>query len=302
MIKHFIDLDNFTKTELKNILSFAIKIKKNQKKYSNILNNKSLGLLFEKESTRTRVSFNIGIQRLGGNVIELDSKKIGFGKRESISDVLQVLSQYIDALMIRNNSHEELIQCASYNKISIINGLSNYSHPCQVLSDIFTITEKLGEIENKQITWLGDFNNVLNSLIHAAEIFNFKLNILIPKKIMKMAKKKLDNKKLVNSNFCYDFDKALKNSDCVMTDTWISMGEKKSQSKLKMLKKFQVNDLIMKKAKKQAIFMHCLPAHRNEEVTDSVIDSNKSLVWEQAKNRIYVQQSILYYLLKDVKK
>ncbi len=302
MIKHFIDLDNFTKTELRNILSFATKIKKNQKKYSNILNNKSLGLLFEKESTRTRVSFNIGMQKLGGNVIELDSKKIGFAKRESASDVLQALSQYIDVLMIRNNSHEELVQSAAYNKISIINGLSNHSHPCQVLSDIFTITEKLGKIENKQVTWLGDFNNVLTSLIHAAEIFNFKLNILIPKKIMKMAKKKLDNKKLVNSNFCDDFDRALKNSDCVMTDTWISMGEKKSQSKLKMLKKFQVNDIIMKKAKKQAIFMHCLPAHRNEEVTDSVIDSNKSLVWEQAKNRIYVQQSILYYLLKDVKK
>ena len=302
MIKHFIDLDNFTKIELRNILNFATKIKKNQKKYSNILNNKSLGLLFEKESTRTRVSFNIGMQKLGGNVIELDSKKIGFGKRESTSDVLQALSQYIDVLMIRNNSHEELVQCASYNKISIINGLSNYSHPCQVLSDILTITEKLGKIENKQITWLGDFNNVLTSLIHAAEIFNFKLNILMPKKIMEIANKKLDNKKLVNSNFCYDFDKALKNSDCVMTDTWISMGEKKSQSKLKMLKKFQVNDIIMKKAKKQAIFMHCLPAHRNEEVTDSVIDSNKSLVWEQAKNRIYVQQSILYYLLKDVKK
>ena len=302
MIKHFIDLDNFTKTELRNILNFAAKIKKNQKKYSNILNNKSLGLLFEKESTRTRVSFNIGMQKLGGNVIELDSKKIGFGKRESVSDVLQALSQYIDVLMIRNNSHEELVQCATYNKISIINGLSNYSHPCQVLSDIFTITEKLGKIENKQVTWLGDFNNVLISLIHAAEIFNFKLNILIPKKIMEIAKKKLYNKKLVNSNFCYDFDKALKNSDCVMTDTWISMGEKKSQSKLKILKKFQVNDIIMKKTKKQAIFMHCLPAHRNEEVTNSVIDSNKSLVWEQAKNRMYVQQSILYYLLKDVKK
>jgi len=242
------------------------------------------------------------MQKLGGNTIELDSKKIGFGTRESASDVLQALSQYIDVLMIRNNSHEELVQCAAYNKISIINGLSNYSHPCQVLSDIFTITEKLGKIQNKQVTWLGDFNNVLTSLIHAAEIFNFKLNILIPKKIMEMAKKKLDNKKLVNSNFCYDFDKALKNSDCVMTDTWISMGEKKSQSKLKMLKKFQVNDTIMKKAKKQAIFMHCLPAHRNEEVTDSVIDSNKSLVWEQAKNRMYVQQSILCYLFKNVKK
>ena len=302
MIKHFIDLDNFNKTELRNILNFAIKIKKNQKKYSNILSNKSLGLLFEKESTRTRTSFNIGMQKLGGNVIELDSKKIGFGKRESISDVIQVLSQYIDVLMIRNNSHDELVQCASYNKISIINGLSDQSHPCQVLSDVFTITENLGKIENKQITWLGDFNNVLNSLMQAAEIFNFKLNILMPKKITEKAKKKIGNKKLLNSSFCYNFDKALKNSDCVMTDTWISMGEKKSKSKIKLLQKFQVNDMIMKKAKKQAIFMHCLPAHRNEEVTDSVIDSNKSLVWEQAKNRMYVQQSILYYLLKNVKK
>ena len=155
--------------------------------------------------------------------------------------------------MIRNNSHAELVKCASYNKISIINGLSNYSHPCQVLSDIFTITEKLGKIENKQITWLGDFNNVLTSLIHAAEIFNFKLNILIPKKIMEIAKKKLYNKKLVNSNFCYDFDKALRNSDCVMTDTWISMGEKNSTNKKQLLKKFQVNDTIMKKAKKHNI-------------------------------------------------
>ena len=180
--------------------------------------------------------------------------------------------------------------------------MSNYSHPCQVLSDIFTITEKLGKIENKQITWLGDYNNVLTSLIQASEIFNFKLNILMPKKIIEIAKKKLGNKKLVYSNFCYNFEDALKNSDCVMTDAWISMGEKKSKSKIKLLKKFQVNDIIMKKAKKQAIFMHCLPAHRNEEVTDSVIDSNKSLVWEQAKNRMYVQQSILCYLFKDVRK
>ena len=297
MIKHFIDLDNFTKTELRNILSFATKIKKNQKKYLNILSNKSLGLLFEKESTRTRVSFNIGMQKLGGNAIELDSKKIGFGKRESISDILQTLSQYIDVLMIRNNSHEELVQCASYNKISIINGLSNYSHPCQVLSDIFTITEKLGKIENKQITWLGDFNNVLTSLIQAAEIFNFKLNILMPKKIMEMAKKQLYNKKLLYSNFCYDFDKALKNSDCVMTDTWISMGEKKSVTKKKLFKNFQVTEEIFNFTKKKVFFMHCLPAHRNEEVTESVIDGPKSIVWQQAHNRMYVQQSILNYIL-----
>lgn len=299
-MKHFIDIDKFSNIELRKILNNSIKIKKIENKNSNLLKNKSLGLLFEKQSTRTRLSFSIGMQKLGGNVIELDSKQIGFGQRESEEDILKAMSQYLDILMIRNDNHELLTSLASKNIIPIINGLSNFSHPCQILSDIFTIEEKLGSIKGKKIVWLGDYNNVLVSLIHAAEIFNFKLNILIPDTLIKKHKIFFKNKKLKNSNFYKDFDIALKYADCIMTDTWVSMGEKSNKNKKKLLSKFQVNNKIIEKAKKNAIFMHCLPAHRNEEVTNQVIDGVNSIVWRQAKNRMYVQQSILNYLLNHV--
>ena len=297
MIKHFIDIDNYNEPELRYILNFAKKIKTNQNKYSNLFTNKSLGMIFEKQSTRTRISFSIGMKKLGGNVLELNSKQIGFGTRESIGDIVKTMSQYFDILMIRNNNHSQIIDIASLNVIPIINGLSNFSHPCQILSDIFSIEEKLGNIKNKTITWMGDFNNVLLSLIQAAEIFKFKLNILTPnlyhKKIIKIFKNKtLRFSKIINS-----VDSGLSNADCIMTDVWVSMGEKNTSSKKKILKKFQVNEEVMKKTKKKAIFMHCLPAHRNEEVTDSVLDGRQSIVWQQAQNRMYVQQSIMHFLL-----
>jgi ornithine carbamoyltransferase len=204
-------------------------------------------------------------------------------------------------LMVRNNSHKKLKQFAALNALPIINGLSDCSHPCQILSDIFTIEEFLGKIENQNISWMGDFNNVLNSLIQAAEIFKFKLNILVPSALGKAKKKIIKNKNLKYSTFYNDIKKGLKNSDCIMTDAWISMGDKSIKNKKKILKKFQVNDDVMKYAKKNAIFMHCLPAHRNEEVTDSVLDGKQSIVLEQAKNRMYVQQGILLFLLNDDK-
>ena len=299
-MKHFIDLDKFTNLELRKILQNAKKIKKN--KNLNLFKNKSLGLLFEKQSTRTRLSFSIGMQQLGGSVIEVNSNQIGFGKRESEEDILRVMSQYLDVLMIRNDNHDLLESLASKNIIPIINGLSNLSHPCQILSDVFTIEEKIGLIKDKKIVWMGDYNNVLISLIHAAEIFKFNLNILIPNPLIIKHKKIFNNKKLKYSNFYNNFDIALKNADCIMTDTWISMGEKLNKNKKDMLSKFQVNYNIIKKAKKNVIFMHCLPAHRNEEVSSQVIDGVHSMVWLQAKNRMYVQQSILNYLLKNVKK
>jgi ornithine carbamoyltransferase len=300
MINHFIDIDDFNKLELRKILKFAKKIKNNPRKYSSLLKHKSLGLMFQKKSTRTRLSFSIGMQKLGGHVIELDTNQIGFDTRESKEDVIKVMSQYLDILMIRNDDHQQLIELASLNTLPIINGLSNYSHPCQILSDIFTIEECLGAIEKKTIAWIGDFNNVLISLIHAAEIFRFKLNVLAPSLMSKKEKKILNKKKLIYTCFIKDIPLGLKNVDCVMTDVWVSMGEKNNKKKKQILKKFQVNDKIMQLAKKNAIFMHCLPAHRNEEVTDYVIDSKKSVVWQQAKNRLYVQQSILNYLINDV--
>ena len=298
MIKHFIDIDNFSLRELDLILSKAQKLKKNNTRYEKLFNNKSLGLLFQKESTRTRLSFSIGMQKFGGNVIELDSKAIGFGKRESEEDILKTLSCYIDCLMIRNNNHKKIQYYASLNILPIINGLSNYSHPCQILADIFTLKEKLGKLSNKTVCWIGDFNNVLRSLIQAQHLYSFQLNIVIPKPIL--GKNKLTIKKIKHSKI--EFTDNIKNgvvkSDCVMTDVWVSMGEKRTTKK-SFFKNYQINNKIMQLAKKNAIFMHCLPAHRGEEVSNKVIDGHQSVVWQQAKNRIYVQQAILNYILNN---
>jgi len=237
------------------------------------------------------------MQKIGGYVIELNKNDIGFESRETGIDILKTMSQYFDLLMIRNDDHKKLLEFASLNILPIINGLSNYSHPCQILSDIFTIEEILGKIENQTITWAGDFNNVLTSLLQASEIFNFKLKIAVPEFILKSNQKNIKKMNLRYSKFFTKISKAAEDTNCVMTDVWVSMGEKSSKSKKLILQDFQVNEQVMQLAKKDAIFMHCLPAHRNEEVTDSVIDGKHSVVWQQAHNRIYVQQSILNFLL-----
>ena len=297
MINHFVDISDFKKSELKSIISFAKRIKNNPNKYKNLLQNKSLGMIFEKQSNRTRLSFDIGMKKIGGNVIELDKKGIGFGKRESDSDMINVLSQYIDCLIIRNNDHSKIKELSRLNLLPIINGLSNFSHPCQILSDIFTIEEILGPIDKQNITWVGDINNVLISLLQASHIFRFRLKIASPKALLLKNRSLINKFKSMNISFCSDPIEAIKGTDCVMTDVWVSMGEKKSVKKKKILKNFQVNENLMQHTHKKTIFMHCLPAHRNEEVTDSVIDSKKSVVWQQAQNRMYVQQSILNYCI-----
>ena len=297
MINHFVDISDFKKSELKSIISFAKRIKNNPNKYKNLLQNKSLGMIFEKQSNRTRLSFDIGMKKIGGNVIELDKKGIGFGKRESDSDMMNVLSQYIDCLIIRNNDHSKIKELSRLNLLPIINGLSNFSHPCQILSDIFTIEEILGPIDKQNITWVGDINNVLISLLQASHIFRFRLKIASPKALLLKNRSLINKFKSINISFCSDPIEAVKGTDCVMTDVWVSMGEKKSVKKKKILKNFQVNENLMQHTHKKTIFMHCLPAHRNEEVVDSVIDSRKSVVWQQAQNRMYVQQSILNYCI-----
>ena len=297
MINHFVDISDFKKSELKSIISFAKRIKNNPNKYKNLLQNKSLGMIFEKQSNRTRLSFDIGMKKIGGNVIELDKKGIGFGKRESDSDMINVLSQYIDCLIIRNNDHSKIKELSRLNLLPIINGLSNFSHPCQILSDIFTIEEILGPIDKQNITWVGDINNVLMSLLQASHLFRFRLKIASPKELLLKNRSLINKFKSTNISFCSDPIEAIKGTDCVMTDVWVSMGEKKSVKKKKIFKNFQVNENLMQHTHKKTIFMHCLPAHRNEEVVDSVIDSKKSVVWQQAQNRMYVQQSILNYCI-----
>ena len=297
-MKHFIDIKNFKKKEIDEIITLAKKIKKNPKKYSSSCKDKTLGLIFEKQSLRTRLSFNVGMQKLGGSVLELQSKDIGFdNKREKAEDVLNVLSQYIDCIMIRNNNHKQIVNLSKENILPIINGLTEYSHPCQILGDFLTLQEYLKSIKNANIAWIGDYNNVLRSLIHLQNIYNFKLNLIIPKEIFKNYKKEFQQYKNKNLNHFFDPILGTKNSNCIMTDVWVSMGEK-NKNKKKYFKNYTVDKKIISNAKNNVIFMHCLPAKRGQEVTSEVLDGKNSVVLMQAKNRMYVQQAILIYVLK----
>tara|TARA_B100001063_G_C16738614_1_gene543466 strand:- start:540 stop:1421 length:882 start_codon:yes stop_codon:yes gene_type:complete len=292
-MKHFTDISDFNRNQLDALIKKAKLLKKNPKKFSNKCHHKTLGMIFQKESTRTRVSFNVGFSKMGGNCIELNASSIGFGKRESHEDILRTLSQYIDILMIRNDDHNAIKKLSALKLIPIINGLSDYSHPCQILSDLLTIIEKLGNIKKHKICWVGDYNNVLRSLIELQYIYNFKLNIVLPKEIVRKSKKKIIKNN--NLNITSIIQDGVKRANCVMTDAWISMGE--SSSKKRYFKNYQVNSEVMKSASRDAIFMHCLPAHRNEEVSSELLDSKQSVVWDQAQNRMFVQQAIILDLL-----
>ena len=258
-------------------------------------------MLFGKPSTRTRISFDLATKQLGGSTIILNQNEIHYGKGdETIKDTAKVLSQYADILMIRTDSHKDINEFKKYLEIPIINGLTDLSHPCQTMADILTFEESKGDIEGKTVAWLGDGNNVANSLIEAATKFEFELKIACPKKyqpnkkIVEVAKK--NNCKLLITE---DPLKAVKDSDCIMTDKWISMSDKGDKNKKKkILKKYQVNKKIMKVAKPDAIFMHCLPASRGEEVTDEIMDGKNSVVWLQAFNRIHAQKSIIEWCIK----
>ena len=296
-MKHFIDINNFKKKEIDEIISLAKKIKKNPKKYSSSCKDKTLGLIFEKQSLRTRLSFNVGMQKLGGSVLELQSKDIGFdNKREKAEDVLNVLSQYIDFLMIRNDNHKQIVNLSKENILPIINGLTEYSHPCQILGDFLTLQENFKNYKNLIIVWIGDYNNVLRSLIHLQNIYKFKLNIVVPHQIFKHHKSEFLKFKNKNLKHLVDPIEGAKKSNCIMTDVWVSMGEK--NNKIKYFKNFTVNKKIMSNASNNAIFMHCLPAKRGKEVTSDVLDGKNSVVLQQAKNRMYIQQAILIYVLK----
>ncbi len=298
MIRNFIDIDNFNKKQLDEIITIAKKIKKTPQKFSTMCKNKTLGMIFEKQSLRTRLSFNVGMQKLGGNVIELNSKDIGFdNKREKSEDVLNVLAQFVDCLMIRNNNHKKIVDLSNQNILPIINGLTEYSHPCQILGDFLTIQEKFKNYKNLQITWIGDFNNVLISLLHLQNIYLFKLNIVVPSQIQKYNQKYID--KFDNKNIKLFSDPLIgaKNSNCIMTDVWLSMGDK-NKNKIKYFKNFTINKEVLKVASNNSIFMHCLPAKRGQEVTSEVLDGSNSVILQQALNRMYIQQAILIYVFK----
>ncbi len=307
-MKNFINISDLSKNDLRVIIDGAKKRKSERGKIPNSqpdvdlpIKGKTMIMLFGKPSTRTRISFDLAVKQLGGSSIILNQDEIHYGKGdETIKDTAKVLSQYADILMIRTDSHNDVDEFQKHLDIPIINGLTNLSHPCQIMADILTFEEAKGDINGKTIAWLGDGNNVSNSFIEAATKFKFELKIACPKKYQ-------PNKKIVSEakkNNCKlliteDPFEAAEGADCVMTDKWISMSDKgDKKKKKKILKKFQVNKKLMNTAKTDAIFMHCLPASRDEEVTSEVMDGKQSVVWLQAFNRIHAQKSIIEWCLK----
>jgi ornithine carbamoyltransferase len=308
-MNNFLNISDLSAQQLRQIIEEAKKRKSNRKGFNKSeadkdkpFAGKSMIMMFEKPSTRTRISFDIAAKQLGGSTIILNQEGIHYGKgEESIKDTAKVLSQYVDLIMIRTAAHKNLVEFAKHADIPVINGLSEISHPCQIMSDILTFEELKGNIKGKTIAWLGDGdNNMSYSFIEASAKFNFNFNISCPNKykpnknILAWAKK---NKALVS--IFKNPAEAVKNADCVMTDKWVSMNDKVDKNKKKkLLKPYQVNKKIMKLAKSDAIFMHCLPVSRGEEATDEVVDSKQSVIWQQAENRVHAQKSIMNWCLK----
>lgn len=306
--KDFIDIDKIDGKELKKIIDIAHKLKrqKDLSSQSKLLAHKNLAMIFEKNSTRTRISFEVAINQLGGHAIVLSKNQMQLGKGETIEDTARVLSRYVDAIMIRSYSHQTIIDLAQNSTVPVINGLSDFSHPCQILATILTLEEHLGKVSGKKIVWLGDQNNVLNSLIQASVVFDFELVIASAEEInfsMGEVKKAIKNKAEIKLS--HDAKKAVKDADAIITDTWISMGDEAEtndairQRKINLLMPFQVNKNIMKLAKKNAVFNHCLPAYRGFEVSEDVLESKQSVVFDEAENRLHVQKAILVWSLQN---
>ncbi len=296
MKKDLIAINDLSSSEIKSIFNLAGQLKINKKMHDKPFNNKVLGLVFEKPSNRTRVSFEVGMIELGGHTIYLGSDEIELGKRESVKDAAKVLSRYVDAIVVRTFSHAKLVEFAQYSTVPVINGLTDLLHPCQALSDLFTIKEKKG-LKDITLSFIGDGNNVLNSLLYGCNKIGIKVNIACPKGYEPnkgVLKDVGDTAKLFKTA-----DQAIKEADFIYTDVWTSMGkEKEHKKRLKIFKNFQINSKLLSVAKRGVLVMHCLPAHRGEEITDDVLDSSSSIVIEQAENRLHVQKAILMKLLK----
>jgi len=307
-VKNFINISDISKTDLRFIIDNA-KMKKEKRSLLNKnaidsdapLNGKILVMIFEKPSTRTRISFDLAVKQLGGKSVTLNPDEIHYGSgNESLHDTAKVLSQYADVVMLRTYAHKKVLDFSKYLNIPIINGLTDLNHPCQIMSDIMTFEELKGPIKNKKIAWLGDGNNIVYSLIEASVQFDFELSIACPKGyepnkyILNWAKKNKSKISITKNPIM-----SVKEADCVMTDKWISMNDKTNKNKkMKALKPYQVNKKIMQYAKRDSIFLHCLPANRGAEVTNEVIDGKQSAVWLGALNRIHVQKSIIEWCLK----
>jgi ornithine carbamoyltransferase len=302
-VRHFLDINELPLAELRNMLALSTAMKaklKAHEKGKRPLEGKTLAMIFERPSTRTRVSFDVGMRQLGGESIMLTGAEMQLGRGETIADTARVLSRYVDAIMIRILNHDALLELAAHATVPVINGLTRRSHPCQVMADLMTFEEHRGPIEGKTVAWTGDDNNVLASWAHAAERFKFKLNVatppeLAPKKAMRDWIKATGAPIVLGT----DPEAAVRGADCVVTDTWVSMGDKEGEHRHNVLKPYQVNEKLMSLAKPEAIFMHCLPAHVGDEVTADVAYGPQSVIFDQAENRLHAQKALMVYLLES---
>ncbi len=301
MKRDFLSILDLTEKELDSIIKRALVLKKERTKGHKKLplKGKTVGLIFEKSSTRTRVSFEVGVNELGGNALFLSSKDLQMGRGEPIKDTARVLSRYLHGIVYRCYSHETLRELARYTTIPVINGLSDYNHPVQVLSDLFTLYEHFGDYKNLSVSWIGDGNNMANAWIEAHILLGFELKMACPKgyepdkNLLKKAKK--------NSNFLLTTkpEEAAKGADVLNTDVWVSMGdEAEAAERKKAFKGYQINKKLVSLAKKGAIVLHCLPAYRGQEITDDVIEAENSVIFDQAENRLHAQKALMEFLIK----
>lgn len=299
-VRHFTDLSTVSATDLRAMLDDAAARKARLKagERSRPLDGKVLAMIFDKPSTRTRISFDVGMRQLGGETIMLTGTEMQLGRSESIADTAKVLSRYVDAIMIRTTAHQRLIELTENATVPVINGLTDDTHPCQLMADILTFEEHRGPVAGKTFAWTGDGNNVLHSLIEASARFSFNLNVAVPEgsepeqKFVDWAEG--NGGKL---RFTRSAEEAVDQVDCIVTDTWVSMGQEHRARGHNVFVPYQVNAALMAKAKPDALFMHCLPAHRGEEVTDEVIDGPHSVVFDEAENRLHAQKAVLAWCL-----
>ncbi len=292
--KDVLTLDELDKKEILQIIDLAIKLKKELKKGISkpLLKNKTLAMIFQKPSTRTRISFETGMFQLGGHAINLSSQELQISRGETIEDTAKTLSRYVDVIMARVYEHSTVEVLAKNSVVSVINGLSNSYHPCQILADLMTIKEKKGKLDGLHLAWIGDGNNVCNSMMLGCSKVGISMSIATPKEFEPNSALVKNCKNLVNIDLSQDPQKAAKDADIIVTDTFVSIHDTPTRIK-KFLPKYQVNSALMAKAKKSCIFMHCLPAKRDQEVTSSVIDGPQSVVWDEAENRLHSQKALL---------
>ena len=300
--RHFLDIAALPPEELRGILDHARATKGDPAALGRPLAGRVLAMIFEKPSTRTRVSFDVAMRQLGGETLFLSGSEMQLGRAETIADTARVLSRYVDAIMIRTTEHERLLEMAEAATVPVVNALTDDTHPCQIMADLLTFEEHRGPVAGRTFAWTGDGNNVLNSLIEAAAPFDFNLRIATPEgsdpdpAFVERARAK--GARLVLTD---DAAEAVRGADCVVTDTWVSMGREETARGHNVFLPYQVNAELMSKAAPDALFMHCLPAHRGEEVTDEVIDGPQSVVFDEAENRLHAQRSILAWTFGDLR-